>query len=158
MQPEYLFELFEYKDGSLYWKVNRIKVRPGTKAGCIDNNGYLQIRIDGKAYTAHRLIYLMHHGALPKRVDHIDCDKLNNRIENLRACEVNQNAWNAKTSSKSKSGIKNVVWHTRDRKWQVAVSVNGKQRNFGYYDDIDLAELVATEARNKYHGEFARHV
>lgn len=157
MDAKRLRELFDYSDGDLIWKVSRRRVKPGRVAGCLDRNGYLQVRIDGKAYLAHRLVYLMHNGLLPKYIDHIDGDRSNNRIENLRPCELKQNALNAKVCRSSKSGIKNVVWHSRDMKWQVAVSVHGKQKNFGYYDDVELAELVAIEARNKYHGNFARH-
>lgn len=155
--PLKLHELFEYKDGNLYRKINRKAYKAGSKAGSIDRYGYTSIRIEGKNYLAHRLIYLMHHGNMPKFIDHIDGDKTNNKIENLRPCELVQNSWNAKISVKNTSGVKNVMWHKRDCKWQVTVSIGGRQKHFGYYDDLDLAELVAIEARNKYHKQFARH-
>jgi len=65
------------------------------------------------------LIFLYHHGYLPKFVDHIDGNKKNNRIENLREATKSQNAMNQKVSTRNTSGIKGVMWHKRDKKWFV---------------------------------------
>ena len=80
-----LHELFDYKDGQLLNKTKRrSQVEIGAPAGHKTVRGYVNIRVDGKMYKAHRLIYLYHHGVMPDMVDHIDCDRANNRIENLR--------------------------------------------------------------------------
>jgi hypothetical protein len=57
----------------------------------------------------------------------------------------------------NKSGYKNVQWNKNSKKWHVRLIVNGKDKNFGYFDDVELAGLVAEEARNITHKEFARH-
>jgi hypothetical protein len=55
------------------------------------------------------------------------------------------------------SGIKGVCWHKSTNRWYVQLQVNKKMKYLGIYEDIELAELVAIEARAKYHGEFARN-
>jgi hypothetical protein len=82
---------------------------------------------------------------------------LNNKIENLRAVTNSQNQFNRKISTKNKTGHKGVCVHTQTGKYLVRVSVNGKDKSFGLYEDLELAGLVAEMAREKYHGEFARH-
>ena len=94
---------------------------------------------------------------MPKLIDHIDNDPSNNKIENLREATRHQNGTNAKTWSNNISGAKNVSWHKQCKKWRVRVSINKKMETIGLFDDFDLAELVAVEARNKFHGNFARH-
>jgi len=99
----------------------------------------------------------MHHNYFPEYIDHIDNNPLNNKIENLRECTLSQNSQNQKLKSNNTSRIKNVTWHKRVKKWQVQIMINGKNKYFGVYEDLHLAELVATEARIKYYAEFARH-
>jgi len=140
-----LKELFHYKDGQLY----RL-VKPSTEK-------YNTVSIDGKLYLHHRIVFLYHYGYLPKCVDHIDNNPKNNRIENLREATVSQNQLNAKKSIKNTSGIKGVTFNKKTNQWNVHISINKKLKNLGSFKDIELAELVAIEARNKYHGEFARH-
>jgi hypothetical protein len=152
-------ELFEYRDGALYWRVKPCRRDPiGMKAGWVDpSRGYSMINYLRKRYYGHRIIYLMHNGYLPKEVDHIDGDKTNNRIENLRTCTHSQNGQNKPAQSNNKSGVKNVVWSEPRKKWVVYLTVDGKNRNFGGFEDLELAALMASEVRDKYHGAFANH-
>lgn len=146
-----LLSVFEYKDGFLYWRKN------GKKAGTRHHTGYTQVGLKGKLYSAHRLVFMMHHGFIPEIIDHIDGDRSNDRIENLRAASWAQNLQNMKLRPNNKSGVKNVSWCGKRNKWIVQLSINGRQTNLGRYDDLELADLIATEAREKYHGAFARH-
>jgi hypothetical protein len=92
-------------------------------------------------------------------VDHINMDRSDNRIENLRLATRSQNMMNMPAHADSKSGVKGVSWREDTKKWAVRVTIGGGvYKSFGCYDDLELAELVAQEAREKYHGEFARHV
>ena len=156
---ELLHKLFEYKDGILYWKEHKAmnKVKAGSEAGTKKSDGRIVISIDYKMYKAHRLIFLYHHGYLPNLIDHIDGNNLNNRIENLREANKSQNALNSKLSKSNKSGVKGVFWHKRDKKWCVKFQVNGTQKYFGTYHDIDVAKFVVEAMRCKYHGNFANH-
>jgi hypothetical protein len=158
---ELLHYLFDYKDGNFYWKNLSSKysnAKIGNRAGISRRqNGYLYIRIFGKVYLHHRMVFLHQKGYLPKMLDHIDGIRTNNRIENLRECSFSENAFNSKLTYKNTSGYKNVVWSKQRKKWRVQMTVYGKNLSFGFYDDIELAALVAEEARDKYHKEFARN-
>lgn len=134
------------------------KGRNSSLTGCVNNKGYTCIKILGKSYKAHLLAFLYMTGAFPTEVvDHIDGNPSNNAWSNLRECTLSQNQMNARLSKINTSGFKGVSLHKPTQKWMVTVRVNGKNVNFGIYKDIELADLVATETRNKYHGDYARH-
>ena len=151
---------FEYRDdGNLVWRVSR----PGGKAiagqvvGNRRRDGYVTVGLLGKKWLLHRIVYAMHHGHMPDVIDHIDGDPSNNRVENLRPADNSKNQWNRKIDSRSKLGVKNVYFHNRDKTYGVRMKIDGKVKTIGYYKDLELAELVATLAREKFFGDFARH-
>ena len=155
---EILNFLFDYKDGELYWKFSlSCKSPKGTVAGSIKHDNYRRIGLNKKVYLAHRLIYMMFHGYIPKIVDHIDGNPLNNNIENLREATKSQNCQSQKLPINNTSGYKNISWNKKYNKWRVALKVNNKEIHIGYFANLELADLVAQEARNKYHKEFARN-
>jgi hypothetical protein len=149
---------YDLKTGDFFWKIKPAKnIGIGQKAGCKKTNQYLSVRYKSKQYGAHRLAWLYVYGDMPGMVDHINGNSLDNRIENLRKCNKSENAQNSKRSVCNSSGSKNVCWDKNRNKWSVIVRVNGIKKSFGRFDDLELADLVAVEARNKYHGNFARH-
>ena len=155
---DYVKQLFEYRDGELFWKVKHSRsVLIGKKVGTKTKRGYFQLTINKKMYLTHRIIFLMHHGYLPKYLDHIDGNPSNNKIENLRAATLNQNQYNTKLNKNNNSGYKGVSWCESTNNWRVRIQVNKVSKLIGYFDDLELAGLVAQETRNKYHGEFANH-
>ena len=103
-------------------------------------------------------MFMMHHGWVPEVIDHVDGNRANNQIGNLRQATWSQNLQNMKLRPNNKSGCKNVSWCASKKKWVVQLSINGRHTNLGRFDDLEFADLVATEARNKYHGAFARHL
>ena len=119
------------------------------------NCRYISTKINGQHYSVHLLIYCYHHGVLPKQLDHANGNSLDNRIENLRLATNFENAQNRKKFVNNTSGVKNVSWHKAQQKWFVYIDVNKKRKNIGYFKDLEFAELVALEAREKYHGAFA---
>lgn len=157
MNAELAHHLFRYNDGKLYWRVclnNRAPI--GSEAGSYNpHNKRRTVRVEGKLYYIHRLIYLMHHGYVPLEVDHIDTDRRNNKIENLRAATPAQNQRNKPIQRNNTSGHKNI--RKKNGKWTVELKVNGKSKYFGQHEDLEIAVLVASEARDKYYGEFANH-
>lgn len=157
---ELLKELFEYKDGNLYWIKKPSKKSPivvGEKAGYKRPTGYIAIGINKKMYLVHRLVYLYHFGTFPNVLDHIDGNPSNNCIENLREATHRENSLNSRIRYDNTSGYKNVSWHKLRKKWYVQMKVNGKPTPIGYYDDVELANKAAIMAREKYHGIFANH-
>jgi hypothetical protein len=122
-----------------------------------NRNGYVIIGIKNREYRAHRLAWLYVYGAMPNNfIDHINGDKTDNRIANLREATKSQNGFNVGIKSTNKSGYKNVSWNKEKMKWKVALRVNGKQKHMGYFDDLEFAGMVASESRDKFHKEFAK--
>jgi HNH endonuclease len=153
-----LHQRFEYRDGELFYKISPLpKIRVGSKAGSLNTDGYIKISINSKKYCAHRIIFAMQHGYMPEFIDHINGNRSDNRIENLRSCTKQENSRNTLARTGNKAGIKNVSWKESLNKWQVDITANGKKRYIGVFEDLELAELVAMEARNKYHGNFANY-
>jgi hypothetical protein len=159
LTQEEAHRLFEYKDGLLFYKKcprgsGKFKTDPeaGTKSG----HGYKKIRLNNKFYYTHQIIFLMQHGYIPKLIDHIDGNSENNAIDNLRESNKSLNACNAKLQSNNTSGTKGVVWGKRENKWIARVQINKKVIHLGTFKDLDLASLVADEARLLYHGKHAR--
>jgi len=158
MDIEFLKQFFEYADGKLYWKNDRGRgVKKGNRAGHLQHTGYWIVQLGKKHYREHRIIFMMHHGFLPKEVDHIDGDKLNNNIENLRACSSSENSINKKLDCRNKLKIKNVSFYKQLQKYKVQLCVKGKDIHIGYFDDVNEAATAAHQAREKYFGSFARH-
>ena len=152
-------EAFEYRDGKLFWKINTNKSKKfiGKEAGCKSSGAYGVVNLDGNAYSVHKVIFTMHHGYMPVVVDHINLTKTDNSIENLRAADHHTNNYNKSVQKNNKLGMKNICWHSQNKKWLVQLTQKGKKIVSFMTDDLELAQLVAHEARDKYHGEFARH-
>jgi hypothetical protein len=150
-------ELFEYKNGNLFRKTSRGNSKKGSLITRADKRGYISVKLNKKDYGIHRIIYLMFFNKMPYKVDHIDGNPSNNCIENLRPANSNQNGYNSKLSKSNTTGFKNVHWNKIKQKWAVRLMVENKSKHIGYFDNLELADLIATEARNKYHKEFARH-
>jgi len=150
---------FDYKNDHLYWKnvvhLNQSKLI-GQKAGSIHSTGYRHITFMNKQHKAHRLIWLYVYGYLPKEIDHIDGNRQNNKLENLREVTRSQNQYNKIMQKNTASGIKGVNWHKKSKSWVVRLNVNNQPKHFGYFKDLELAELVAIEARDKFHKGYAR--
>jgi hypothetical protein len=159
LTKEYLHEIFDYKDGNLYWKIkpsNRVNI--GDKVGCLDRStGYGRVRLKRALYGTHRLIFIMHHGYSPAIVDHIDCNPQNNRIENLREANQKTNQQNQKIHPTNTSGYKNVTWVADKKKWAVRMMIDGKTKHKGYFNDPKDAAEFATKVREELFGSFANH-
>jgi hypothetical protein len=155
LRPDEIRKIFDYKDGNLVWRSQRSRARKGDVAGT-PLNGYIVVRYNGIGYKAHRLVWAWHHGVWPNIVDHINGNPADNRIENLRSVTAGENALNATRSCKNTSGVKGVTWNKKDKVWRVSFRCGGRLTYFGGFKDFEFAELVAIEARQKYHGAFAR--
>lgn len=128
----------------------------GKEAGCLEKDGYRHIQIRGKKYFSHRLAFLYVTGHFPpEMVDHINNIRNDNRWKNLRMANCSQNQQNSSPRSDNKSGVTGVSWSKNYRKWWVQIKAQGFSYNLGFYDDLELAELIINEARVKYHGSFA---
>jgi len=149
-------ELFIYEDGVLY--------RKSSSGGCKKNSIvgfdhvckkdiYRRLKIDGRSYMLHRIVFLMFNNILPDLVDHIDGNTMNNRIENLRASCKKTNRWNCNGNKGSQSGIKG-VYLDRGR-WKALVNVAGVRYYLGMYDTKELAKKVVDAKYLELQKEFA---
>lgn len=144
---------FEYKDGKLYWKVNKGTAKVGEEAGYInEDTGYIDVGFDYKRYQAHRIIWEMHYGSIPEgmEIDHIWHNKLDNRIENLRLVTPIENSRNKSKNKNNISGVTGVSWNKRDNKWNVYIGVNGKNKYLGSFSDFNQAVDIRKQAELKY--------
>ena len=153
----YLHEILEYRDGILYWKVDRRKTKVGSKAGRTKSNGYGEVRIDGKLHGTHRLIFMMFHGFMPKIIDHIDCNPLNNKINNLREATQAQNMLNTFRPKNNTSGFKGVYLDKKSGNWIAQCVVNGRKSYLGAFADIHDAARSVISFREKTQGKFVNH-
>ena len=149
-------EILEYKDGCLYWK-NTI-YKSFQKAGSVHKHrGHVYVCIDKKKYLAHRVIWLMNTGLWPDSfIDHIDGDRSNNLISNLRLATSSQNNRNVKLRKDNKSGFKGVCFSKDKRKFVSKISIDGKQVFLGHFDTAELAYQAYCNASKKHHKEFSR--
>lgn len=142
---ERLKELFEYeaKTGCLINRFNRSSLsRKGEVAGSVGDR-YHVIRIDGKLYVAHRLIWVWHNKFLPDEfeIDHIDHNTKNNRIENLRVTDRWGNLRNKSLQSNNTTGTPGIEYDSRSKRWRARCMIGGKNRHLGSFDT--KAEAIA---------------
>jgi len=141
--------------------LSRIKASrgPNGKAGpvvSIGSDGYYRMKFNGQFYRTHRVVYYMHTGIDPAElvVDHIDGNCLNNNVENLRACTVQQNLWNAKGRPK-RSGLPKGITKLKNGDYRVSVMANGNL----FVSDLKnfrAATHCLRSIREREHKEFAR--
>lgn len=157
-QKEFL-ELFDYRDGILFWKVSlNESIIIGSRAGCEnenEHNRYRTVGIYGKQFLEHRIIFLMHKGYLPEFIDHNKGES--NKIENLRECTSSQNAMNRNNRLDNTSGYKGVSWSDIRQKWIAQVRSKGLTFINRGFDCIEEANLEAIKARKISSKKFANH-
>lgn len=122
------------------------------------SHGYCYGRVFGKSVFAHRAGWALHHGLWPEVIDHINGDRSDNRIENLRNLAHKDNLRNAKRSSANTSGATGVFWLARLGKWQAGIRVDGKYTYLGVFDDFQEAVSArkSAEAANGFHENHGR--
>jgi hypothetical protein len=173
--PSVLRQLIDYdpETGALVWRVRDVSFFTDGKrsaiqsmrrwntryAGkpalnCKGNAGYFSGKIFGRGYLAHRVAWAIYLGAWPERqIDHINGNKLDNRIANLRNVTHQENGKNCAIGTNNTSGTIGVRWYNRDRVWVAQVRINGKQKHIGNFKNKD----DAIEARAKASAEYGYH-
>lgn len=127
--------------------------RAGDVAGSQMTVGYPTINLDGHRYYAHRLAWFYVHGVWPKnQIDHVDGERTNNRIANLREADDAQNRQNRRVSRKdSKSGVLGVSWHQHSKGWAACITTSGIRRHLGVFDTPELAHQAYLRAKHALH-------
>ena len=140
--------------GVFTWNQDR-GTRPfkGRIAGTLSPEGYVRIGIKGKIYPAHRLVFFLLEGVWPDCVDHINHDRQDNRVCNLRKANRQQNARNRKPNAKSTSIYLGVHKH-RD-KWRAQLRTPQKQYHLGVFTDEVAAAKAYDHAAKTHYGVYA---
>lgn len=139
--------------------VRRKQHKPGGLLGCVNPaSGYVQIKLDCQTYKAHRLAWLYVYGFWPTgQIDHINHDRADNRIANLRDVSNGINHHNRARKTKSSSGHLGVGWHKRDACWQAHLEVSGRRVHIGYFTDLAEAINARKAAEKLYHPSRPEH-
>lgn len=112
----------------------------------------------GRNHHVHRIIWFLVNGAWPKmHIDHIDGDKHNNRLSNLREASRSENNWNKGIYKSNTSGYKGVCFNTKSGRWQAQIKKHGVRKYLGLFDTPEAAADAYWIAAKEMHGEFARH-
>ena len=120
-------------------------------AGYKNNAGYIVIKIKGILYYAHRLAWLYMYGKFPKKLmDHINHDRLDNRICNLRCVSHSGNHKNKSMAPTNTSGCTGVSWDKVNSKWLAQITHNKRAMNLGRYKTFNEAKKARQLAERKY--------
>lgn len=141
---------YDPETGLLVWiKPASTRVRSGQIAGCLRPDGYVFTQINKRRYMNHRLAWFYVHGVWPSdEIDHIDGNRSNNKLSNLRVATSKQNKENTPIRSNNTSGHKGVHWDKSRQKWMAFVVHNQKFLNLGRFDDVNDAVTAAKQARD----------
>lgn len=157
--PEFLRKCLRYEaeTGQIFW-VERLSnaSKVGSAAFCQKRkDGYLHGQILGKKHLAHRIAWAIHYGYWPENdIDHINRDRSDNSLSNLREATRSENCGNASAKSTNKSGFKGV--HLSHGKWIASITVCGVTTKLGYYETPEEAHEAYGRAADKHFGQFAR--
>lgn len=145
------------EDGTFRRKINVRGALAGDFAGCYRPDGYYVVRVDGRLYRGHHLVWLWYYGVLPEdEIDHIDGDPRNNRISNLRECNRSENICNTKHRKNNTSGYKGVTWSKAANKWIAQIWKNSKRHHLGCFEDPEKAFEAYCKAADEMHKEFQK--
>jgi hypothetical protein len=154
---------YEPETGKLYW-LHRDAARPQWNARyanreaftALDKDGYRRGKIHRRGYLAHRIIWAIVYGEWPDQIDHIDGDKVNNRINNLRSVSHAENGKNQKRRNTNTSGVMGVVWSKPSEKWVAQIKVAGRYRYLGMFQNLEEA-VAARRTAEREHGFHRNH-
>ena len=157
MDREFNGKKIKYDEGKLWlWREMRSKRKLKNPywyelKGCVDkSNGYRCVSINDKKYFYHRIVYFIHNqewdihnSSQDNSIDHIDRDKSNNNIENLRLVTHQQNMWNR--------DAKGYCIDNRSGKYMAQIKVDGKSKHLGYFENEDDARTAYLNAKAIHH-------
>lgn len=145
---------YDVKTGKLVRKKFDGRCMPDGYLGSLKQSGYMVARIESKSYRVHHLVWLYFHGRYPdKHIDHINGNRSDNRIENLRECSPSENHQNRSSNKNSKSKYLGVSWCSARRKWVARIKAADINKQLGYFgseEDAYDAYLKAKEALHKF--------
>jgi hypothetical protein len=138
--------------GIFRWKVDRGYIKSGRIAGCKHHSGYWQIRFQSNSVFAHRLAWLHYYGQYPiYQIDHLNNDRLDNRIDNLRDATPSMNLQNAKRPSKNKRSSPYRGVYKEGNRYRARIAIDGKNVHLGSFLTPERAQEAYMEAKRRFH-------
>lgn len=161
-----LLQLLSYnpETGRLYWRTRPVEGFATLRAGRLWNTrfanyeaftgrhptGYCVGRVDGQRYKAHRVIWKMVYGTDPEEIDHVNGDRADNRLNNLREVYRLENTRNRAKSAKNSSGVQGVSWHKAAGKWAAKIGIGYRTINLGLFKEFHEAVAARKAAELEY--------
>ena len=143
--------------GEFRWRAGQHYV--GRVAGSKAKSGYVAIQIHGQLYYAHRLAWMYVTGAWPKAdIDHINGDRSDNRLSNLREASRSQNNANQKLGGRNSSGYRGVSFHKASRKWNAQIHHNSRRIHLGLFESAEAAHTAYLSAASTIYGAYLHPV
>jgi hypothetical protein len=152
-----LKELLDYDrdTGSFTRKTTTKGALKGAPAGCLKPNNYVELMVDGLLYKAHRLAWLYEYGSFPQNhLDHINGNKSDNRVINLREATHSNNLKNVGVRKDNKLGVKGI--HLDKGIYVAQLIIDGKQKKIGRFKCLEDAKKAYIEKARLHYGEFYR--
>ena len=155
--------IWRYRDPSMFKDASKAnawnKRFAGVVAGGEGVNGYRVVMIRPRLHKAHRLAWAHYYGSWPENmIDHIDGDRKNNSISNLRDVTNSANGKNARISRANKTGVTGVFWREDIQRWSAYITSNRKRTYLGHFVGFDdaVAARKAAEPQNGFHQNHGR--
>jgi hypothetical protein len=159
----------DFETGALTWRLRPREAFPcnwsflvwnksygGKPAFTSSCSGYYRGNLLNKVYAAHRVIWAMAHNEWPEVIDHVNGNKLDNRLSNLRNVSQTINCKNTRHHKHNTSGVMGVSWSNTRNKWVARVGANTAGVHIGYFDDKESA-IRAVEAERLKRGYHENH-
>lgn len=139
----------EYRDGGLYWSTSKLGRTVGRRCGSVNGEGYRHFTYNYQIYLEHRVIWEMFHGPIPDgyMIDHIDRDRKNNNLNNLRLVTHKGNQENRRAKGYS--------WDSQKGKWKARIVHHKKLIHIGHYDTEEEAHQAYLDKKRKLHLSFS---
>lgn len=168
MNRDYLLECFHYEHdtGQLIWKTRPLEHFKSYRSFAMANGKYankvagvkqesrnityIRIKMNGKSYLAHRIIWVMFYGEWPDYIDHINGDGEDNRLENLRNVSISLNNKNCRRRLINSSGVTGVYWYAHLSKWSARIGSDNEQIHLGVFNSWFDAVCARKSAEYKY--------
>lgn len=147
---------YDPENGILYWTGAQASYLAGQPAGSVNKLGYVMIKTGGRSLAAHRLAWLFHYGLWPEvDIDHVDRNRSNNRICNLRLTSMLQNQMNSAPRRHNTHGWKGITFQPRHKAWLAQITIAGKNHNLGRYKDPRDAAAAYDRRASAEFGDYA---